>query len=86
MKQILLLALTLAIGSQVKAIKIEAGKNVTIDKPVYEDVYVTGGEVIINAPVYGDLVVAGGTVVINDSVYNDILAAGGTITFNGCRG
>lgn len=86
MKHILLVALTLALAYQVKAVKIESGKNVTIDKPVYEDVYVTAGEVIINAPVYGDLVVAGGTVVINDSVYNDILAAGGSITFNGYAG
>jgi len=62
------------------------GKNIVIDKPVYEDVYITGGEVLINAPVYGDLVVAGGTVTINDTVSNDILAAGGTITFNGLVG
>lgn len=86
MKRILLLALLLGMVCQVKAIRIQSGRNVVIDKPVYEDVYVTGGEVMINAPVYGDLIVAGGTVVVNDSVYNDILAAGGTITFNGYVG
>lgn len=86
MKHILLITLMLGVVLPLKAVKIETGKNVTIDKPVYEDVYITGGEVTINAPVYGDLVIAGGTVIINDSVYNDILAAGGTITFNGYAG
>jgi cytoskeletal protein CcmA (bactofilin family) len=86
MKRILFLALLLGLVSQVKAIRIQSGRNVVIDLPVYEDVYVTGGEVMINAPVYGDLIVAGGTVVVNDSVYHDILAAGGTITFNGYVG
>jgi len=63
MKQILLVALTLMLGYQVKAVKIESGKNVTIDKPVYEDVYVTGGEIMINAPV--------------DAIINNLIPAGG---------
>lgn len=86
MKHILCLLLILGLVYPVMAVRIESGRNVTIDKPVYEDVYITGGEIMINAPVYGDLIVAGGTVVINDSIYNDILAAGGTITFNGYVG
>ncbi len=86
MKPILLLTVLLGIMYPVKAIRIESGRNVVIDKPVFEDVYVTGGEVMINASIYGDLIVAGGTVVVNDSVYSDILAAGGTLTFNGYVG
>ncbi|AEW00579.1 hypothetical protein A4D02_24950 [Niastella koreensis] len=83
MKQVLLLWLLVVTMGPVGA---QMGKNVVIDKPVYEDVYITGGEVMLNAPVYGDLVVAGGTVTINDTVSNDILAGGGTITFNGYVG
>jgi hypothetical protein len=86
MKRIFFLVLLLGIAGSVQAIHIQSGKNIVINKPVYEDVYITGGEITINAPIYGDLIVAGGTVVVNDSVYNDILAAGGTITFNGYVG
>lgn len=83
MKQLLCFVLTLAIMSSVRA---QMGKNIVIDKPVYEDVYIAGGEVMVSAPVYGDLVVAGGNVTINDTVSGDILAAGGTITLNGYVG
>jgi hypothetical protein len=68
------------------AYRIEYGNNVTIDKPVYEDIYIAGGTVIINAPIYGDLIIASGTIIINDSVANDILLAGGNVTFNGFVG
>ncbi|THU39559.1 hypothetical protein FAM09_13730 [Niastella caeni] len=86
MKHIFLLMIMLSIMCSVKAIRIQSGKNLVIDKPVYEDVYIAGGDIIINAPVYGDLIVTGGTVTINDSISNDILAAGGTISFNGYVG
>lgn len=62
------------------------GKTITIDKPVYLDLYITGGNILINAPVHGDLVVAGGTITVNDTVTNDILLAGGEIIFNGYVG
>jgi hypothetical protein len=78
MKQVLFLVLLLAIMCSVSA---QMGKNIVIDKPVFEDVYIAGGKVMLNAPVYGDLVVTGGTVTINDTVSSDILAAGGTIAF-----
>lgn len=65
MKYILLFVLMLGMICPVQAIRIQSGKNLVIDKPVYEDVYITGGEIMINAPVYGDVVVAGGTVTIN---------------------
>jgi hypothetical protein len=68
------------------AYRLEYGSNVTINQPVYENLYIAGGSVTINAPVYGDLVCAGGTVSINDSVMNDILVAGGNVVFNGYAG
>jgi hypothetical protein len=86
MKHILLLLLMLSVVCSVQAIRIQSGKNLVIDKPVYEDVYISGGEITINAPIYGDLIIAGGTVTINDTVSSDILAAGGTIIFNGYVG
>ena len=82
---ILLFALLLT-STAVFAFRIEYGNNITISKPVYEDLYVAGGNIMINAPVYGDLIIAGGTIVINDSVSNDILLAGGNVTFNGYVG
>lgn len=86
MKRYMLLAIMLGIAYSVYAIRIRSGKNLVINTPVYEDMYIAGGEVIINAPIYGDLIVTGGTVTINDSIANDILAAGGTISFNGYVG
>lgn len=68
------------------AIRTEYGRNIIINKPVYEDLYVAGSNITINAPIYGDLIIAGGTVVINDTVTNDILLAGGTAIFNGYVG
>jgi hypothetical protein len=67
-------------------LRIEYRKNVIISQPVYEDLYVAGGNITINAPIYGDLIIAGGTIVINDTVTNDILLAGGNIIFNGSVG
>lgn len=78
---LLLMLPVLAMGQQFRY-----GPAVTIDKPVYEDLYIAAGKIIINAPIHGDLVLAGGTVTINDSVTNDILVTGGEITFNGYVG
>lgn len=86
MKRILLFSLMTVSLQHAFAFHIEYGKNVVISKPVYENVYVSGGTVTIDAPVYGDLVIAGGTVIINDSVQNDILLAAGDVTFSGYAG
>jgi len=86
MKKYFLFAILFHLFATAQAFRIEYGKNVTINKPVYEDLYVAGGTVTINAPVYGDLVVAGGTIFINDTITNDILVAGGNVTFNGYAG
>ena len=79
-----ILVLPVLLFSQlIMAADIRSGSSVTIDKPVYEDLYITAGTIIINAPVYGDLIVAGGTITINDSIQNDILLLGGSITISG---
>jgi hypothetical protein len=86
MKKIFLLTAILINCIYAAAFRIEYGNNITISKPVYEDLYIAAGTITINAPIYGDLIIAGGTIIINDSVSNDILLAGGTVTFNGFVG
>ena len=83
MKRFVLAVLSLVLCSSTYAFKIQCGRNVTINEPVYENIYVLGGNILINAPIHGDLVIAGGTVYINDTIYNDVLLAGGTVHFNG---
>jgi cytoskeletal protein CcmA (bactofilin family) len=85
MKTFFFVALLLTL-QQAFASDYQYGSTVTVDNPVYQDLYVTGGNVIINAPVYGDLIVAGGTVHINDSIMHDIMLAGGSVIINGYVG
>ena len=42
-----------------KAYRLDWGRTLVVSQPVYEDLYIAGGNVTINAPVYGDLVIAG---------------------------
>ena len=86
MKKILFLIIMAASFMPAAAFRIEYGNNIVITRPVYENLYITGGTVTINAPVHGDLIIAGGTIVINDSVFNDILLAGGRAFLNGFVG
>jgi hypothetical protein len=86
MKQFIFIFLLLITMLQTYALRVEFGNDIIIDRPVYEDLYISGGGVTINAPVYGDLIIAGGTVTVNDSVSNDILVIGGTVRINGYTG
>ena len=86
MKRFIILCLLFAAVSPVAAFQIQYGRTVTINQPVFEDLYVTGGTVIVNAPIHGDLIVAGGTITVNDTVISDILVTGGRVTFNGYVG
>lgn len=83
MKTLVFLLILLAACTTAWAYRIEWGSNITISKPVYEDLYIAGGNIKINAPIHGDLIVAGGSVTINDSIHNDLLLAGGTVLING---
>ncbi|MDJ1506450.1 hypothetical protein [Xanthocytophaga agilis] len=86
MKKLLLSWLCVIVICQGYAMHIKYGDTITINQPVYEDVYVAAGTVVINAPIHGDLIAGGGTITINDTIDNDILSAGGTIIFNGYVG
>lgn len=83
MKRLNIALLLLLLGGSAMAYEIKWGRNITINHPVNEDLYITGGTVTINAPIHGDLIVAGGTVLLNDSVTNDLLLAGGNVIING---
>jgi hypothetical protein len=82
MKRIIALLLLLA-PLWGRAQRFQHADDLVISKPVYEDLYLAGGNITINAPIHGDLIVAGGTILINDSVSNDIILAGGEINLNG---
>jgi hypothetical protein len=86
MKRYFFIAILVIICDSAFGFRIQYGRNITISQPVYEDLYIAGGDVVINAPVYGDLVIAGGTIQINDTIANDILLAGGNVSFNGFVG
>ena len=86
MKKIILVFVLTILSSTAFALRIEYGNNLVITKPIFEDVYIAGGEVTINAPIHGDLIIIGGTITINDTVINDILLVGGKIIFNGFVG
>ncbi len=86
MKKILLFSALLGTYQTSRAFRMEWGQTVIISKPLYEDLYIAGGDVTINAPVYGDVIVAGGTLNLNDTITNDLLLAGGTVNINGYVG
>jgi hypothetical protein len=86
MKKIFLLLILIIVSSVAFAIRVEYGNNLVITKPIFEDVYIAGGEITINAPIHGDLVIMGGTITINDTISNDILLIGGKVIFNGFVG
>jgi len=58
-------------------------ESVTIDEPIDDDVYVSGGQVLINKDIGQDLIVFGGTLQISGNIQQDLLAAGGNIAING---
>jgi hypothetical protein len=86
MKKFYFLALLVVFSVTASAFHVVNGINVTINKTINENVYITGGTITINAPIHGDLIIAGGTIIINDTVSNDILLAGGEVIFNGFVG
>lgn len=63
-----------------------AKKQVSVTRPVADDLYAAGEEVLVDAPIRGDLVAAGGTVSVQDSIYQDLTLAGGEVVVNGWVG
>ncbi|MFA5295686.1 MAG: hypothetical protein WC382_09235 [Methanoregulaceae archaeon] len=79
---LLLIILAILLPAGVSALVTYDGSQVSIDQPVHDDVFASGGTVDINAPV-DSLVAVGGTVTINAPVAGDVIAAGGTVSVNG---
>jgi hypothetical protein len=78
---LLLLISIIALMPGASAIRTFSGDTVSIDVPIADDVFATGGVVNINAPV-SSAVVAGGTVNINAPVTGDLFVAGGQVLVN----
>jgi len=76
----LLLILVLLLP-HVHALRMLSDDHVSIDSPIDDDVFASGGTVTINAPV-ASAVIAGGTVIINAPVSGDVFVAGGQILVN----
>ena len=79
---LLLLILALLLPAGVSALVTYDGSQVSVNQPVHDDVFASGGTVEINAPV-DSLVAVGGTITINAPVAGDVIAAGGTVSVNG---
>ena len=78
---LLLILLLLLLLPHVHALQMLSDDQVSIDSPIDDDVFATGGIVTINAPVTS-AVIAGGTVTINAPVNGDVFVAGGQILVN----
>ncbi|MCW3130895.1 MAG: hypothetical protein OCU20_07185 [Methanophagales archaeon] len=76
-----LLLILLLLLPHVHALQMLSDDQVSIDSPIDDDVFATGGTVTINAPVTS-AVIAGGTVTINAPVSGDVFVAGGQILVN----
>lgn len=73
----LALVIAVALGAAIAANL--SGDTVTINEPVFEDLYVAGNTLDVQARVEGDLVMAGRDMVVSAEVQGDILAAGETL-------
>ncbi|MFA5395861.1 MAG: hypothetical protein WC346_07640 [Methanogenium sp.] len=98
---VLVVALLL-IPTGVSALALYSGDQVTIDQPVFDDVFAAGGVVDvnasvsslvaaggivnINAPVSGDVIVTGGVLDVNSAVGGKVVAFGGVVTINASVG
>jgi hypothetical protein len=95
----ILVLFLLLLPTGVTALASYSGNQVSIDQPVSDDVFATGGiitvnapidsliaaggTITLNAPVKGDVIVAGGRVVANNNIGGKLVAAGGTVEVNG---
>jgi len=77
----LMLFLMLFLPSNAQALQTLSGEYISVNSPIDDDVFATGGTVNINAPISG-AVIAGGTVNINAPVSGDVFAAGGQVNVN----
>jgi hypothetical protein len=65
----------------VTALVSYSGDQVSIDKPVSDDVFAAGGVITVNAPI-DSLIAAGGSITLNAPVKGDVIVAGGRVTAN----
>ncbi len=75
MKRLIIIFLMLILLlPNVQALKMLSGDQVSVDSPIDDDVFVSGGTVTLNAPV-ASAVIAGGTIIINAPISGDVFGA-----------
>jgi hypothetical protein len=77
----LLVLFLLFLPAGVSALATYSGDQISIDKPVSDDVFAAGGVITVNAPI-DSLIAAGGTITLNAPVKGDVIVAGGRVTAN----
>ena len=86
---LLVIALTLftlfLFPKNAEAARFQSGNSVKIDndKPLKDDLYISGGSIEVNDTIDGDLVVFGGSIIVNGDVLGDLIVVGGQIDING---
>lgn len=80
---ILTLFSLLASALPIMASETRAGEEVTVTKPVAENLYIAAGEMKVQAPIGGDLVAAGGKVWVTDTIRDDATIFGGELYIRG---
>lgn len=68
-----------------EAARFRTGNNVKIDsdKPLRDDLYISGGNIEVNDTINGDLIIFGGSIIVNGDVKGDLILLGGQIDING---
>jgi hypothetical protein len=82
-RNLLLLAVWLALASPTSLAAQETGGTILRRGEVADDLYLAGGRIDVAATVQGDVVAAGGRLSLGDWVRGDVLAAGGDVTVRG---
>ena len=78
---IIFILLSSVIVPNASALRTFDGDFVSIDEPIDDDVFASGGTININAPISGAIII-GGNINVNAPIKNDLIAMGGQIYIN----
>lgn len=70
-------------GNFASATYLYALENISIEKPLYGDVYILAGNGVVDEKIHGDLYIAGGTITINGDIEEDLVVGGGKVVVYG---
>lgn len=74
----------LQIPKKAEAARFITGNNIKVDndKPLKDDLYISGGSIEVNDPIDGDIVAFGGSIIVNGDIDGDVIIVGGQIDIN----